>query len=223
MRLNRLNARADVRARVVMGSAGMRGRPERRHQRRHPAARRTASTTPRATCAGAHARRALGSELERQLDDARDETIYLEVKLRKNETGRRAASTSSCATAIDDIRSQRARARSPRGPTVSDSDRRPNRVASTEDADVPVGTELDVRLQQPAQLGDGAGRGSLRSDHDGRSATSGDRVLIPAGSVMRGVVSSVNKAGRLERKGKPDAGVRSGHGRTAATIRFAPP
>src|SRR4029077_2146474 len=27
------------------------------------------------------------------------------------------------------------------------------------------------------------------------------RVLIPAGSVMRGVVSSVNKAGRVERKG----------------------
>jgi hypothetical protein len=29
----------------------------------------------------------------------------------------------------------------------------------------------------------------------------GDRVVIPAGSVMRGVVSSVNKAGRIERKG----------------------
>ena len=29
----------------------------------------------------------------------------------------------------------------------------------------------------------------------------GDRVLVPAGSVMRGVVSSVNKAGRIERKG----------------------
>ena len=28
-----------------------------------------------------------------------------------------------------------------------------------------------------------------------------DRVLVPAGSMMRGVVSSVNKAGRLERKG----------------------
>ncbi len=29
----------------------------------------------------------------------------------------------------------------------------------------------------------------------------GDRVLVPAGSVMRGIVSSVNKATRLERKG----------------------
>ena len=28
-----------------------------------------------------------------------------------------------------------------------------------------------------------------------------NRVLVPAGSVMRGVVSSVNKAGRIERKG----------------------
>jgi hypothetical protein len=29
----------------------------------------------------------------------------------------------------------------------------------------------------------------------------GNRVIIPAGSVLRGVVSSVNKAGRVERKG----------------------
>jgi hypothetical protein len=29
----------------------------------------------------------------------------------------------------------------------------------------------------------------------------GDRVVVPAGSVVRGVVSSVNKAGRIERKG----------------------
>jgi hypothetical protein len=29
----------------------------------------------------------------------------------------------------------------------------------------------------------------------------GDRIVVPAGSVMRGVVSSVNKAGRVERKG----------------------
>ena len=29
----------------------------------------------------------------------------------------------------------------------------------------------------------------------------GDRVAVPAGSVLRGVVSSVNKAGRIDRKG----------------------
>jgi hypothetical protein len=30
----------------------------------------------------------------------------------------------------------------------------------------------------------------------------GDRVIVPAGTVMRGVVSSVTKAGRIERQGK---------------------
>jgi len=29
----------------------------------------------------------------------------------------------------------------------------------------------------------------------------GDRVIVPAGSIVRGIVSSVNKAGRVERKG----------------------
>ena len=67
--------------------------------------------------------------------------------------------------------------------------------------EVPVGTELDVRLQAP-----------LSSDtaqvEDRFSATtlvdlnSGNRVLIPAGSVVRGVVTGVDKAGRVERRGR---------------------
>ena len=38
----------------------------------------------------------------------------------------------------------------------------------------------------------------------------GNRVIIPAGSVMRGVVSSVDKASRTDRKGSADGRVRSG-------------
>jgi hypothetical protein len=66
--------------------------------------------------------------------------------------------------------------------------------------DVPVGTELDVRLQQSLSS-------ATAQVEDRFEATTlvdlkqGDRVILPAGSVMRGVVSSVTKTTRTERKG----------------------
>ncbi|OLD20152.1 MAG: hypothetical protein AUJ01_04700 [Acidobacteria bacterium 13_1_40CM_3_65_5] len=67
--------------------------------------------------------------------------------------------------------------------------------------EIPVGTEFDVRLQTPLS--------SARSQVEDRfEATTvvdltdaNGRVIVPAGSIMRGVVSSVNKAGRIDRKG----------------------
>lgn len=66
---------------------------------------------------------------------------------------------------------------------------------------IPVGQEIDVRLQT-----------QLSSDNaqpeDRFEATTvadlyrGNEVLIPAGSVLRGVISSVHRAGRVERKGQ---------------------
>ena len=149
---------------------------------------------------------ALASELEDELDEARDETVYLKVKLRKNEPIAR-GEYADLRDRIDDIRT-RARgdgvARSTAPSTTAPDARRAGRVGTADrrdDADVPVGTELDVRLQT-----------SLTSDtaqvEDRFEATTmvdvldGDRVLIPAGSGLRGVVSSVTKAGRLERQGK---------------------
>jgi len=142
----------------------------------------------------------LGSDLGRQLDDARDEAIYLKVKLRKNEPVAH-SEYSSLRDRVDDIRRQ-ARGEVARGSSAVDSDRRPNRVSSSEGADVPVGTELDVRLQQPlssktAQVEDRFEATTMVDLTDDR-----DRVLIPAGSVLRGVVSSVDKASRIERQGK---------------------
>jgi hypothetical protein len=66
---------------------------------------------------------------------------------------------------------------------------------------VPVGTELDVRLQTALSS-------NTAEVEDRFEATTmvdlseGERVLIPAGSVLRGIVSSVNEAGRIERQGK---------------------
>lgn len=70
------------------------------------------------------------------------------------------------------------------------------RVAS----EIPVGQQLDVRVQAPlssetAQVEDRFEATTLVDLYEG------SRLLVPAGSLMRGVVSSVEKAGRLDRKG----------------------
>jgi hypothetical protein len=137
---------------------------------------------------------AVTAQLQRDLDEAGDEVIYLRVKLRKNEPITR-SEYSSLRGRIEDIRT-RARGN---GSARSSS---PSATRSREsDEDVPVGTELDVRLQTPlssktAQVED---RFEATTMVD---LSESERVLIPAGSVLRGVVSSVNKAGRIDRQGK---------------------
>src|SRR6185295_11544810 len=65
---------------------------------------------------------------------------------------------------------------------------------------IPAGQEIDVRLQ------DALSSDTAQVEQRFEATTMvdmyrGDRVLIPAGSVLRGVVSSVNKATRTDRKG----------------------
>ena len=66
---------------------------------------------------------------------------------------------------------------------------------------VPAGQELDVRLQSSlsSETATVEQRFEATTVVDLRQ---GGRVLIPAGSVVRGVVSGVEKAGRLERTGR---------------------
>ena len=71
--------------------------------------------------------------------------------------------------------------------------RRPN--------EIPVSTEFDVRLQNPlssrtAQVEDRFEATTMVDLQDEKG-----HVLVPAGAVMRGTVTSVTKATRLERKG----------------------
>lgn len=149
----------------------------------------------------------LASQLMSELDDARDEAIYLKVKLRKREPISR--------TEFDDVRDKvegiRSRARSDSNrryssapPPVADVDRRPA-PASTSGRptmnEIPVGTEFDVRLQDPLssktnEVEDRFEATTLVDLQDDRG-----RVVVPAGSVMRGVVSGVKRASRLERTG----------------------
>ena len=137
---------------------------------------------------------ALASRLETELNDLRDETAYVRVKMRRNEPVAR--------TVYFDLRDKidelRARARG-EGP-------RPGGGTSTQTSrgsalDVPVGTEFDVRLSQSLSS-------STNLVEDRFEATTlvelreGDNLIVPAGAVMRGVVSSVTKTSRSERTGR---------------------
>ncbi len=138
----------------------------------------------------------LAESLQAQLDDLRDEVIYLKVKMRKASVSR--AEYADLRDRIDRVGVQA------RGEPAGTTMRPPpaavdTRVSATE---IPVGTEFDVRLQ--TRLNSGTARVEDRFDATTMVAyEKNGRVLVPAGSVMRGVVSSVTPAGRgIDRKGQ---------------------
>jgi hypothetical protein len=153
---------------------------------------------------------ALARDLQYELDDAREEAVYLKVKMRRNEP----IGETEYADLRDHIANIRSRARAdgtggytppPAGPPSDSSgdrsrDSRAPAGRAQNENEVPVGTEFDVRLQTSlssatAQVED---RFEATTMVDIRQ---GDRVLVPAGSAVRGIISSVSKAGRIERKG----------------------
>lgn len=157
----------------------------------------------------------LASQLQSELDDLRDEATYLKVKLRHNEP--------ISSTAFNDVRDRiddvRTRARgdstgrystAPAGAASSGStrsgDSTRNADSSTRRAsmanEVPIGTEFDVRMQSSlssstSQVEDRFDATTVVDLRDERGS-----VIVPAGSTMRGIVSSVHKATRTERTGK---------------------
>jgi len=139
----------------------------------------------------------LAESLQRQLDELREEVIYLKVKLRKESSVPR-AEYSSVRDRIERVRSD-ARGDSARSAAPAPQPPVETRTSATE---VPVGTEFDVRLQ--SRLNSGTAQVEDRFDattivpyeRNGRS-------LVPAGSVMRGVVHTVTPASRgINRKGE---------------------
>jgi hypothetical protein len=126
--------------------------------------------------------------LGRKLDDLSDEVTYLKVKLRQEKNVSR-SEYFDLRDRIDDLRLQ-AQGDRPTGSTT------PARPAGL----IPVGTELDVRLQDAL----GSGRSQVEDRFHATSVVDlrvGERTVIPAGSELRGVVRSVDKAGRVDRKG----------------------
>lgn len=77
----------------------------------------------------------------------------------------------------------------------------PAQVSGTRRNEIPVGQELDVRLQQPLS----SETATVEQRFETTTAVDlmqGDRVLVPAGSVVRGVVRSVDDADRIDRTGR---------------------
>jgi len=175
---------------------------------------------------------ARATQLQAELDDLRDEVVYLKVKLRKERTLSR-SEYADVRDRIDDLRS-RARGESasavsssssstsasaavapaprpaspaPVSPASSSSSTSTNSTTSTASTrttapantvEIPVGTEIDVRLQNALNSG-------TNQVEDRFEATTlvdvgvNSRVVIPAGSLMRGVITQVEPATRTNR------------------------
>jgi hypothetical protein len=154
--------------------------------------------------------------LQDELDLLREDVIYLKVKLRKEGSASRAEYT-QLRDQLQDLRSRargESRGSTPRASTSSpttgaapvesapiyDDRSRPPATTRPSQRGIPVGQEIDVRIQteltsDSAQVEDRFEATTLVDLYQG------DRVLIPAGSVMRGLVTSVNRASRTDRKG----------------------
>lgn len=139
----------------------------------------------------------LATRLESELDQLRDEAIYLKVKLRKEGSVRR----SDYVDVHDRIQDVLSRARNDRTGIVRDDSIGTTGARTSRSDDpytLPVGTELDVRLQDTLD----SSTVEVEQRFEATTAVDvmkGERVLIPAGSVMRGIVTSVERPTRTNR------------------------
>jgi hypothetical protein len=76
----------------------------------------------------------------------------------------------------------------------------PVQVNTSEQGVIPVGQELDVRLQTPLSSETSTVEQRFEATTVADVVQNG-RVLIPAGSIVRGVVAEVKRPGRIDRQG----------------------
>jgi hypothetical protein len=175
---------------------------------------------------------ARATQLQTQLDDLRDEVTYLKVKLRKEGSLQRAeyagvrdrlddlrsqasnytatytpsggansGTTTSAATSASSA--NRAASTSTSTATTQSSTARNTTSAIPGGAtvEVPSGTEMDVRLTNALN----SGTAQVEDRFEGTTLVDvivNGRTIIPAGSVMRGVVTAVDPATRTNRTAK---------------------
>ena len=146
--------------------------------------------------------------LQSELDELREEVIYLKVKLRKD----RSLTRTEYADVRDRIEDVRTRARedrfatttpaTPARPSLGSEPGRRGTAATTGQArgtvEIPAGTEMDLRLSNSLNSG-------IAQVEDRFEATTlvdlniDGRTVIPAGSVARGVVTAVEPGTRTNR------------------------
>jgi hypothetical protein len=136
----------------------------------------------------------LAADVEKSLALLKEDVIYLRVRLRREGSVQRADYND----VRDRLETLRVKALGPKvtgQPVLQDDPKTPGDMWV-----VPVGTEMDVRLQ--TALNSGTAKVEQRFE-----ATTlvdlklGGEVRIPAGTLVRGFVGSVRGAGRVERKG----------------------
>jgi hypothetical protein len=141
--------------------------------------------------------RAAARPLQNELTDLQEEITYLRVRLRKEGNVPR-ADYNDLRDRLDDLRGR-----------VNGNDTSAGRYGSGSSSGtdigrtpgmVPSGTELDVRLESALN----SNTSQVEDRFEGTTAVDlreNGRVLIPAGSRVRGVVTGVKEAGRVDRKG----------------------
>jgi len=153
---------------------------------------------------------ARASQLQTQLDDLRDEVIYLKVKLRKEGSLQR-SEYASVRDRLDDLRSQATTdttnytagtsTATTQAPSPARSTPQTTTAATGREVEVPSGTEMDVRLTNSLN----SGTAQVEDRFEGTTLvdlTINGRTVIPAGSVMRGVITAVDPATRTNRTAK---------------------
>jgi len=148
------------------------------------------------------------TQLQTELDDLREEVIYLKVKLRKDRTLGR-TEYADVRDRIEDLRTRARDNRDDRYNTYAPPAPEPARPAARGTGttgtatgrgalEIPSGTEIDVRL------GQNLNSGTAQVEDRFEATTLVDvningRTAIPAGSVVRGVVTAVEPATRTNR------------------------
>jgi hypothetical protein len=136
----------------------------------------------------------LAADVDQMLAGLKDDVVYLRGRFRREGTVPRADFT-DVRDRLETLRVKATGQKVSAQPVMTDDPMHETRVWT-----VPVGTEMDVRLQ--TVLSSATARVEQRFE-----ATSlvdlkiGKDVVLPAGTVVRGFVGSVRSAGRLDRKG----------------------
>jgi hypothetical protein len=140
----------------------------------------------------------LATASSRTMIELRDEIAYLRVKLRRDGSVTRA----EYSDVRDRIETLRVKTQPSTGSGMAPGSAPARAVEDMRERmfTIPVGTELDVRLQSPLSSR------TARVEQRFEATTvvdleSGRDVVIPAGSTVRGFVSSVKQAGRIDRTG----------------------
>ena len=145
---------------------------------------------------------ARADELQAELDELREDVIYLKVKLCREGSLVR----SEYADLRDRIEDLRTRARGDEGiviappapPPVGAGAVTPGVATAPDMVEIPAGTEVDVRLSSNLNSGEALVEDRFEATTLIDLNVSG-RSVVPAGSVMRGVVTNVEPATRTNR------------------------